>query len=100
MELTLQQWADAVRVSGIRTKDFAGAIRIENTVLSVAKHAGGARLNGELYLYVNPVDERTMKRVDLIVCKPLLEWAQNNMGMHAVSDKPKRVPLARQMELL
>lgn len=76
------------------------AMRIENTMLSVAKYAGGAKINGVLFLYVNPIDERTFKRVDLIVCERLLDWAQKNMGMNRVSKDPKRVPIAKQMELL
>ena len=96
MELTLQQWADAAKVSGIHTNVFPGAIRIENTMLSVARLSGGARLNGVVYLYVNPVDERTMQRVDLIVHADLAAWAKKNMNADALSDKPKRVPLDKQ----
>lgn len=104
MELTLQQWEIAMRTSGIsvNTKEMEWlrpAMRIENTMLSVAKYAGGAKINGILFLYVNPVDERTFERVDLIVCERLLDWAQKNMGMHHVSKDPKPVPLTKQMEL-
>lgn len=104
MELTLQQWETAMRTSGIsvKTKEMEWlrpAMRIENTMLSVAKYAGGAKINGILFLYVHPIDERTFERVDLIVCERLLDWAQKNMGMHHVSKDPKPVPLTKQMEL-
>lgn len=95
MELTLQQWQFALDNCGIPRGKYNLAFRIENTMMSVAKYAGGMRLDGELYLYVNPVNTAdNCNRVDLVVREDLVKWAMKNMGADSVSDKPKRVPFS------
>lgn len=100
MEMTLQQWHFAVLNCGLKPRgDFALAMRIENTILSVARHTGGIILNGDKYLYVNPYDTQAKVRVEIVVREDVIRWANAHMGADAVSNRPRPVPLAQQFEL-
>ena len=92
MELTLQQWQFAKDASGVKA-EFPTAIRIENTLLSVARLSGGAKINGETYLYVNPLDTESGRRADLVVHERLAEWAERNMGADRCERKARRIDL-------
>ena len=75
-----QKWLDRFRAANPDAKP-AAAIRIENTILSTARHFGGMTYNGDEYTYFEPVDEQQQPNPDgtpyvawLMVRTDFLRW--------------------------
>ena len=84
-----QKWLDRFRAANPNAKP-AAAIRIENTILSTARHFGGMVYNGDKYTYFEPIDERQPPNQDgtpyvawLMVRDDFLRWITKELKREA-----------------
>lgn len=73
-----QKWLDRFRTANPNAKPEA-AIRIENTILSTARHFGGMTYNGDEYTYFEPVDEQQQPNPDDPDGTPYVAWLMVRM---------------------
>ena len=80
-----QKWLDRFRAANPNAKP-AAAIRIENTILSTARHFGGMTFCGERYTYFEPIDETQPPNPDgtlyiawLVVREDFLQWVEKEL---------------------
>ena len=95
-ELDIDGWqnlANRFREANPDAKPGA-AIRIENTILSTARHFGGMTYNGDQYTYFEPIDPRQPKNADgtpyvawLMVRMDFLQWATKELKRQAKEQK-------------